>query len=287
MKIGILGLGSIGLRHAQNLITSGHEVWGYDPDITRSQMLVNIGGNGCTREEAITNVNGIIISSPTTEHLKDIHDSYNLNSIGVFVEKPIAHIMDNEIDWVDMVGFMLRFRSCVIAAKEWIPKIGKPIWANFTVAQYNDKYTDSVILNWSHECDLALYLLGPGGVTACTASGSDGRDDLADILLKHENGCHTAIHLDYLTRPEVRQFIVVGTQATIIADIVHNQAWLRGADEIMWDHSDDVDSFDDNYKDEIQAFIDRIDGKKTIGCTGEEALEVLKICLEAKKRAGL
>jgi hypothetical protein len=37
----------------------------------------------------------------------------------------------------------------------------------------------------------------------------------------------------------------------------------------------------------MQAFLDRIDGKETIGCTGEEGLEVLKICLEVRKQAGL
>lgn len=280
--IGVIGLGSIGSHHVKNLEELGHKVISYDPDPSK-------GSTQLAAEEVIRGSDAVVIASPT-----ETHGEYGIKVVSsgkpCFMEKPIAgpsFIPNAYLQRIEMVGYNLRFRSCVIAAKEWMSKIGYPIWANFTVAQYNDKYTDSVILNWSHEIDLALYLLGPGSVTACTASGSHGRDDLADILLQHENGCHTAIHLDYLTRPEVRQFIVVGTQATIIADIVHNQAWLRGADEIMWDHSDDVDSFDDNYKDEMQAFIDRIDGKKTIVCTGEEALEVLRICLEARKQAGL
>jgi predicted dehydrogenase len=161
--------------------------------------------------------------------------------------------------------------------------IGEPLWANFTVGQYNDKYTDSVILNWSHEIDLALYLLGPGRVTHCSTRSSDGRLDLADILFLHDSGCRTTIHLDYITQPEVRQFIIVGNKASIIVDIPHNQAWLRGADQTIWDHCEETDSFDDNYKDEMQAFIDRLDGKKTHGCTGAEGLEVLKVCLDAQK----
>ncbi len=38
---------------------------------------------------------------------------------------------------------------------------------------------------------------------------------------------------------------------------------------------------------QAEAFIDRIDGKETIGCTGAEALKVLEICLEVRKQAGL
>ena len=48
-----------------------------------------------------------------------------------------------------------------------------------------------------------------------------------------------------------------------------------------------TDTWNDNYIEEMQAFIDRIDGKETIGCTGEEALKVLEICLEVRKQAGL
>jgi hypothetical protein len=37
----------------------------------------------------------------------------------------------------------------------------------------------------------------------------------------------------------------------------------------------------------MSAFLRRIDGEETLGCTGEEALKVLEICLEVRKRAGL
>jgi hypothetical protein len=37
----------------------------------------------------------------------------------------------------------------------------------------------------------------------------------------------------------------------------------------------------------MKAFIDRMDGKETLGCSAEEGLEVLKVCLEVRKQAGL
>jgi predicted dehydrogenase len=190
------------------------------------------------------------------------------------------------------VGYNLRFHSCVKKAKEWLDAdlIGKPLWANFTLGQHSEKppyLRDGVILNWSHEIDLALYLLGNGNVSGSSTRLSDGKDDIADICLTHENGCRSSIHLDYVTQPEIRQFLIVGTGATIIVDLLHRMAWLRRADEVIMDQFQGQDSWDENYVEEMQAFLDRCDGKDTIGATGEEGLAVLKICLEVRKQAGL
>jgi predicted dehydrogenase len=168
--------------------------------------------------------------------------------------------------------------------------IGKPLWANFTLGQHSEKppyLRDGVILNWSHEIDLALYLLGNGNVSGSSTRLSDGKDDIADICLTHENGCRSSIHLDYVTQPEIRQFLIVGTGATIIVDLLHRMAWLRRADEVIMDQFQGQDSWEENYVTEMQAFLDRCDGKQTLGCTGEEGLAVLKICLEVRKQAGL
>jgi predicted dehydrogenase len=181
-----------------------------------------------------------------------------------------------------MVGYNLRVHSCVIQAKEWIDvdHLGDPLWGNFVVAQYNDKYTDHVILNWSHEIDLALYLLGPLAVQTC-ASNSNGMADITlHNYLKH---CTVTIHLDYVTKPEIRQTIIVGSKATIIMDLVSRHAWLRNSEGVIIDSFVGDDTWDSNYLDEMETFIARVEGKETIGCTGQEGLEVLKICLEAKR----
>ncbi len=40
MKIAVLGLGSIGLRHGANLLALGRDVIGYDPDPARRALLL-------------------------------------------------------------------------------------------------------------------------------------------------------------------------------------------------------------------------------------------------------
>jgi hypothetical protein len=66
-------------------------------------------------------------------------------------------------------------------------------------------------------------------------------------------------------------------------DLVSRHAWLRNSEGVIIDSFVGDDTWDSNYLDEMETFIARVEGKETIGCTGQEGLEVLKICLEAKK----
>lgn len=278
-KIAVIGLGSIGSRHAKNLIQLGHEVHGYD--------LVTIicipGVKIHSSLGKLPEVDAYVIASPTPTHSLYIATA-RLQFPGkpLFVEKPVAHAPFNGSEDIAMVGYNLRFHSCVLQAKEWIDLIGKPQWATFCVAQRNTKadyLRDGVILNWSHEIDLALHLLGPATVKACVA---DEKETLADIILVHENGCQTTIHLDYLTKPEIRQSIIVGDKGTIILDLAHRHAWFRDSHEKGPVGFVGPDTFDSNYLDEMESFIARIEGQETVGCSGKEGLDVLKVCLEAK-----
>ena len=98
------------------------------------------------------------------------------------------------------------------------------------------------------------------------------------------------MHLDYLTKPEQRTFIIQGTKAKIAFDLVGRSGHILYGHRLYRPGDDDFfgdDSYDENYIEEMQAFISRIDGKETIGATGAEGLAVLDICLEVRKQAGL
>lgn len=308
--IGVIGLGSIGMRHAKNLLNMGHRVFGFDTDpLIDHKLRENPNFQRWNRATPYSRPpEFIVIASPTNRHYDDIYACLQHN-MNVFVEKPIAHSLEEPLDpsllrQVKMVGYNLRFHGCVKKAKEWLDsgKIGKPIWANFTLGQHSEKppyLRDGVILNWSHEIDLALYLLGDAEVAASSTrlsrpgtANSDVNvlhfqaDDMTDILLTHHDGSRSTIHLDYITNPQKRYFKIAGHNGFIAVDFVNGVAIL---DRPKQDTECFVGGFDWNqtYIEEMQAFLDRCDGKETIGCTGEEGLKVLKICLEVRKQAGL
>jgi predicted dehydrogenase len=278
-KIGILGLGSIGSRHKANFEALGCEVVGYDPILT-----------GYSSFNDVLACDAMVIASPTDMHFKHIM----VCEKNLLVEKPLVMTRKEweevPLHHIRLVGYNLRFHSCVKKVRQWLAKgtIGKPLWARFTCAQYNDREAyrrDGVVLNWSHEIDLALHLLGKAEVQG--AALTDG-ESLADILLRHEhNGCHTVIHLDYLTQPERRGFVIIGTHGSIDADLVNRQAFMKDNDGRLIHNHFGEDTFDSNYLTEAEAFLALIENKimpqHLIGCTAKQAHDVVDICLEVKE----
>jgi predicted dehydrogenase len=279
-SIGVLGLGSMGSRHAANFKKLGCEVVGYDIAFSELDSL-----------KKAMDCDAIVIASPTAIHYHHIVGA-DLFKKPMFVEKPIV-MTRNQFDLVPttnikMVGYNLRFHSCVkIAKKRYRNRIGIPIWANFVCAQFNERpdyLRDGVILNWSHEIDLARYLLDPMGNTTLAAANSyEGR--VADIILKHSTMLRSTIHLDYLTRPERRGFVIVGTMGVIEVNLVRRTAELRDTSGNIVEFFTGQDSFEDNYMEEAQYFLDLLDGRirpeDMIGCSAKEGMLINRICLEA------
>lgn len=277
MKIGVLGAGSIGSRHIRNLTELGHNVDVYDPNVCESSL------RGVTEW-----ADAVVIATPTAQHFRDIRRCHALGK-PMFVEKPLVGTCEEWIsvptENIQMVGYNLRFHSCVKKARELmgVGRIGRPLWARFTCAQFNDRpdyLRDGVVLNWSHEIDLAIYLIGAAGFVAAAITK---KDDMADIALTHERtGCQTVIHLDYLTKPERRGFMIVGEDGAIEADLVNRNLFLKDSNGKVVELFQGRDSWDGNYLDEMRKFIDRLNGKDVIGCTAAEALLVNGICFQAK-----
>src|SRR3990172_9792058 len=127
--IGVIGLGSIGMRHAKNLQAMGYDVRGYDPD--KKKRLES----SWTIDEVLDS-DAIVIASPTKNHFHHLHVVLSEEK-PAFIEKPISNEMiglSHEVGAKLMVGYNLRFHSCVKKAKEWLDAglIGRPLWANFT-----------------------------------------------------------------------------------------------------------------------------------------------------------
>lgn len=295
--IGVIGLGSIGMRHAKNLRDMGHKVIGFDPTWP---TIDGVFVYGSTIPSHLATMDGIVIASPSNQHAVEIIETPA--HVPIMVEKPIgvclgdvASLRDEAVARdIRMVGYNLRFHNCVLETAKWLADgmIGVPFAATFVCSQYNDRETyrrDGVILNWSHEIDLALYLLGPASVAGSNTTRVDGQDVTTDILLSHVSGGQSHIHLNYLGDPEQRGFNIMGTGGNIMVNLRDRERVAicerKNGQQIMFDGSGS--SFDVEYKTEMQAFIDRIDGKVTPGCTAEEALRVLDVCLAVREQAGL
>lgn len=315
--VGILGLGSIGLRHAQNLIARGVEVAGYDPEEKRRSMLAQLGGQPAdTREAVLKGARAVVIASPSVEHFRDLRDAVS-TGCHVLVEKPIA-VRTEEVANVladaankkleVFCGFNLRFHPCVAEAKIELDSgaIGRVLRASIECGSYlpdwrpgtdyrkgyaADPVSGGVIFDVIHEIDLALYLLGDARVdsasAACTGLLDIPSDDIADFVLLHKPGARSAIHVDYLTRPSVRQTRIVGTNGCLEIDLLKRKLTRFALDGKVAREATFEGSFANDYVAEIGAFLDRMEGRVTSGATGENGLNALEVALDVRRLAGL
>jgi len=246
--IGILGFGSIGMRHGRNLMDIGHQVVFHDPGVLGS----------IDRDVLIREADAVIICTPTIRHALDLCDVLQARK-HVLVEKPIGYDCPPYISGLIMgarsaakglvvaTGFMCRFHPEVQRAKRQIDAgfFGKIGTCQFDVLQKNSQaqyLRDGVIRNWaSHELDLARHLLGNlyvEEVSACTDRNNQDVSMMAVLCgIERENKVY--VRADYITAPEIREFEIVGSDAHRRFDLVQGQA--------VWDKT---------YVDELKAFID-------------------------------
>lgn len=289
MIIGVIGPGSIGMRHAKNLLAMGHVVLGYD---IAEHPIGDFGIEWIpTTEGVLEKSDAVVIATPSDQHTIDMYCCFQNKP--TFVEKPIGVsqqcVLDIEAmlkhgNKTIMVGNNMRYHPVVKLAKERVDRMGPPSQSWFRILQKNTKYTDPVILNWgAHEVDLALYLVDKN----LQFDAGDVTQDSAVFSLKSDRHS-VGVHLDYLAEPWVRDFALHWPDTSIYADVQNFKVTIlkTGDREIMSREVIAVEgSHDETYKAEMEEFIRRVEGHSTdgIGATGEDGLRCLKLLLEAQK----
>lgn len=276
MKIGIVGYGSIGKRHARNFQQLGHQVLIYDPALKVTDVRNQVG----FEREIYDQADAVVVCSPSWMHPGALRASIERGK-PVLVEKPIgtstpetiadllAHAVRKSVPV--MMGNMLRFHPIVDHYKKTDAREYR--WGSFIVEGpvSATNRQDGVLLNsGSHEVDLAMYMLGPvTRVLAAHVEGDRVGDTVADFILEHESGCRSAFHLEW--RDEMVRFVnVAGDNRSH-----HSFSMLLG--EETWNEV---------YLHEAKSFIDMIEGKPDPRrATGDDGLATLRVLLDVKKKA--
>jgi len=315
--VAVLGLGSIGLRHAKNLHDLGADVAGFDPDPSRRRMAEDLGVySSGDMAQVVNGRSAVVIASPSSAHEGDLRYAVE-SQLHAFVEKPIGHRIDNlralirraeAGRLVVFAGLNLRYHPCVTRAKQAIEYglLGDVLWGRFICssflpswrpeANYRNGYaadpeTGGAIFDHIHEFDLAMHLLGPAHCVACIATCT-GQLEIesevcADAILRHQNGAATSIHVDFATRAGMRRCEIAGTKGTLSADLRERTYELRGVDNEVLDRYSDTDTVAQDYVAEMASFLECLGGRDRPRCDGAEALMVLEQVVAARRLAGL
>lgn len=246
--IAVLGLGSIGLRHAQNARQLGLNVVGFDPcsqacDEAKAHEIQI----AAAAEQAIAAADAVVIASPSGCHLDDL-ELCVAKRRPALVEKPIGHDPKRTAALLERaeaqslpIGsvFNLRQRSVVRTLREMVSnRLGDLVWARFVSASWlpdwrpgqdyrtgyaSDPASGGVVFDVIHELDLAGFLIGPAEVASSVLRRS-GRlelvpEDTAEIVLAHTGGCLSSLHLNYASPVRRRSAEICGTQGIVTADL--------------------------------------------------------------------
>jgi predicted dehydrogenase len=284
LKVGIFGVGHLGKFHISNWKEiEGVKIIGFfDPNNDNANEVINTHGlKRFSDEEKLIEACDIIdVITPT-----DLHYEVCMMAIRkgkhVFVEKPLAHTLQEGKDLVNMVreagvkmqvGHVERFNPAYLALKEL--NLNPMFIEVHRLAQFNPRGTEvSVILDLMiHDIDIILSLV-KSDVKSISASGvavMTDTPDIANVRIEFNNGCVANLTSSRISMKKMRKVRLFQKDAYIGIDLLEKKTEI-----IKLKQPEDVDVFSFD--------IETPNGKKTIAIANPsiEPLNAIKLELES------
>lgn len=317
LKVLVIGYGSIGRRHIDNLSSFPNMELivctnrGYDNFLKKRRCVVYNSLEKCISQKPTI----AIISNITSLHTETAIKLANAD-INLFIEKPLSHSMLSVKSLANVVrikrlvtlmGCNLRFHPCIKKIKELIDggDIGRvisvraengsylPQWHPYE--DYKQSYAakkewgGGVALTSIHEIDYLYWFFGNmEEIFSITGKFSDltlSADDLSVMLMRFKNGVIAEIHLDYFQRPDYRGCKIIGTKGSIYWDSNTNAVRLYDVKKKKWIEKLKLKDYDNNltYIEEMRHLINCVNKKKKTINTIHDGIKTLQIVLAAKQ----
>ena len=307
-RIVIVGLGSIGRRHARLLNQREDVAVEFcEPDAANLQRAVEECGAHPvhdTFEAALeSRPESVLIATPHSLHAAQTIPALEAG-IHVLCEKPIS---DNVADGRRMlaaaaasgrildVGFMLHFHPGLLRLRELIRdrtlgtivhvhcRVGSYITLVNSTSRHQAKVEGALLLDYTHQPDLLAWFLEkrPAGVYMTGAQTGEmefsSNPNCATLVCDYDEPLLATVHLNYLQMPERAEYEVVGDRGWAVYDF--NSGSLRRGRREEQDVVEEriATERDPVYAAEHQAFFDTIDGKREPESPAEKALVSLEI----------
>ncbi|MBI4349110.1 MAG: Gfo/Idh/MocA family oxidoreductase [Elusimicrobia bacterium] len=313
----VVGCGSIGRRHIANLRRLGvRDILAHDPDpdraaFARSELRCRAARSLADGLDAAPQV--ALVCTPPAAHA-DAAAAALSRGIACFIEKPVSHDVASASALARrfhgrpaVVGYQLRRHPGVLWLKSQVSRKGwgrllhlraqvgqyLPDWRPWQ--DYRKSYTarralgGGILLDASHEIDLAMFLAGPIRSVYCAAKRLSRLDidveDTAELVVEFASGAMGSVHLDMIRRAADRSCEVScenGTARWSYPDALGRAYDARSKAWTVKRFSRDANAM---YLDELRLFLaaargeDR-DGLATLG----DGLAALKV-IEAAKRS--
>ncbi|MFA5779075.1 MAG: Gfo/Idh/MocA family oxidoreductase [Elusimicrobiota bacterium] len=315
----IIGLGSIGRRHLQNLLTIGIDrIILYRtgkstlPDDELSEFRTFNNLEEALKEKPI----GAVISNPTSLHISTAI-KVAMAGCHILMEKPVSNTDENLAELQKIVvdkkllfitGYQFRFHPALQQIKNWLSdnRIGNLVsthvhwgedvtswhpWENYSKSySVRSELGGGVTLTLSHPFDYLRWLIGDvEKLYALTGKCSGLKTDaecVIQIVLKFKNGPIGSVYLDYIEKPARHTLSIIGEQGNIQWDNTDGCAKLFFGG-VCAEEYHVPSNFERNtmFLDLVNNFIKCINGTELPLCTLNDGVQALKIALAARQSA--
>lgn len=320
-RILVSGAGSIGRRHLTNLCALGVKNLAFadpHPDPAIAMPLKEQTGalSFSDFEEALAafKPSVVFICSPTILHQEQAFAAAQAGC-HLFIEKPLSHTLAGlddlerevkEQNLIAMVACNMRFHPGPAQIKKLLTerRIGDVLSARIHTgsflpswqpnhdykARYSaDPLQGGAILDCIHEIDLALWFFGGAKLinAAAVPATSIGLsvEGISEIILRHDAGTVSSIHLNFLQRNNRRSCEVIGTEGTIEWDVHTERVEIFGSDGKLAESIPLSMGFEDHaaYELEIEHFLQAVGQGKAPLCSLADGRAALEIALSARE----
>jgi len=316
MKISVIGMGSIGQRHFQNLISFKKKyniktICGYEKNNSRVLKLKKkfnkffITNN---LKEAVLGSDVVYICSPTNLHIESIKNVLKFSNPHFYIEKPLSYTIDNCKEILLKIkkrkkkvgmGYMLYNHPVIKFTKKLLNenKLGKVLFARAESGfylpfwhpweDYRDFYMSSLkqgggaLLDTSHEINYLQYFFGEvesvSGKVQTISNLEITSDDLTLANINFKNKVQAQIHLDLLQFDEERYFKIIGSKSVLIGDLKNNFVKVFNLKSKKWKIKKFSVNFDKIYHIQLDNFIRMIKNKSSTICKSDSAFHTMQI----------
>jgi predicted dehydrogenase len=311
----IVGAGSVGKRHANNLAALGVEVAAFDPRADRRDAFPADETYADLADALAAPFDAVAICSPTKFHVEQAIAALDAGC-AVLLEKPVAMdlaaaerlaaraakagsppvLLDYTWRWWPPLQ---RFRE-LLAAKA----VGEVRFAQFVMSAHladwhpyepladffmsDASLGGGALLDESHWIDLAAWLFGmPKDVMADVDRISDLQitaDDNVDMLLRYASGLRVQIHLDLYGRPHQKTIRCLGEAGSLLWSEHPNRVAIARDAEGAWEEENFSCGRNDMFMGVAQEFLRVLAGEAHMTCTLADGLRAMRL-IEAVRRS--
>ncbi len=317
MRFIVVGVGSIGQRHARNLRALGHEAIVFDTDAERLDKvgaLLDVETLPTLAAGADRKADGTLVCTPPASHVAVAREALDWGG-HLFIEKPLApsgREVGRLLEEAEargrsiLVGCNLRFFKPLQRVKALVEegRIGRvlsvraqcgfylPFWQPGT--DYRQTYRahaaqgGGILLDAIHDFDYLRWIFGEvrevfGSVERLSDFLTDV-EDFGEVTLRFASGVIAQLHLDYLQRSYRRNCEVIGERGVIVWDYIDRCVTLFTEERDRWEGFGEPIDFNHNemFIEEIAHFVRCLEGREAPIVDGRDALRTLRVVDAAK-----